>query len=83
MFRFSLENGSYANNRYPFNPNGAAYDIAAVCNNSGTVCGMMPHPERAFFGYQLPDWTSDKGLQAFGDGQLIFESMVDYITEKF
>ncbi|MFH0848552.1 MAG: phosphoribosylformylglycinamidine synthase I [archaeon] len=82
VFRFSLEDGGDANNRFPFNPNDAAYDITAICNSTGTVCGMMPHPERAFFGYQLPDWTGRKYLQAFGDGRLIFESMVDYIEEK-
>jgi len=30
----------------PANPNGSMQDIAAICNPSGTVVGMMPHPER-------------------------------------
>jgi phosphoribosylformylglycinamidine synthase I len=30
----------------PSNPNGSVQDIAAICNPTGTVVGMMPHPER-------------------------------------
>ncbi|RAQ38835.1 phosphoribosylformylglycinamidine synthase I, partial [Arthrospira sp. O9.13F] len=29
------------------NPNGSLNNIAGICNQSGTVVGMMPHPERA------------------------------------
>jgi phosphoribosylformylglycinamidine synthase subunit PurQ / glutaminase len=29
------------------NPNGSARDIAGVCNETGTVVGLMPHPEHA------------------------------------
>ena len=29
------------------NPNGSVRDIAGVCNESGNVVGLMPHPERA------------------------------------
>jgi phosphoribosylformylglycinamidine synthase subunit PurQ / glutaminase len=33
--------------RYAANPNGSAHDIAGVCNETGNVVGLMPHPERA------------------------------------
>lgn len=33
--------------KYADNPNGSARDIAGICNASGNVFGMMPHPERA------------------------------------
>lgn len=29
------------------NPNGSLNNIAGICNRSGNVLGMMPHPERA------------------------------------
>jgi phosphoribosylformylglycinamidine synthase len=29
------------------NPNGAAENIAGICNETRNVFGMMPHPERA------------------------------------
>jgi phosphoribosylformylglycinamidine synthase subunit PurQ / glutaminase len=33
--------------RYADNPNGAVGDVAAVCNETGNVMGLMPHPEHA------------------------------------
>jgi phosphoribosylformylglycinamidine synthase len=45
----------------PGNPNGAAGDIAAICNPSGSVVGMMPHPERL----ADPALGSDAGLGVF------------------
>lgn len=38
------------------NPNGSVGNLAGVCNARGTVMAMMPHPERATFLYQVPDW---------------------------
>ena len=35
----------YAENDYPANPNGSAEAIAGVCDSTGLVLGMMPHPE--------------------------------------
>ena len=81
VFRFARTDGNYANEVFPYNPNGSIRDIAGICNRSGTVMGLMPHPERAFFGYQLPDWTQHT-LQAYGDGRLIFESMINYILNS-
>lgn len=43
----------------------------------------LPHPERAYYGWQLPDWTGMEIPLKYGDGKLIFESMVDYMTSKF
>jgi phosphoribosylformylglycinamidine synthase len=79
VFRFARFDGTPADGCFPHNPNGSVWDIAALCNSSGTVMGLMPHPERAFFGYQLPDWTERARLPKYGDGKLIFESMIDYI----
>jgi phosphoribosylformylglycinamidine (FGAM) synthase-like amidotransferase family enzyme len=42
----------------------------------------MPHPERAFFGYQLPDWTQLSKVSEYADGKPIFESMVNHILTK-
>jgi len=47
------------------NPNGSARDIAGIVNESGTVLGMMPHPERA----------SDPVLGPT-DGRRLFEAAV-------
>lgn len=82
VFRFSRADGKLAEGVFPYNPNGSTYDIAGICSSSGTVMGMMPHPERAFFGYQLPDWTRLPKVPEGADGRLIFESMVKYILDR-
>jgi hypothetical protein len=43
----------------------------------------MPHPERAFYGWQLPDWTKTENPSDYGDGKLVFESMIEYLKKKF
>lgn len=83
VFRYCHENGEYAKGRYPMNPNGAFHDIAGICNPSGTVFGLMPHPERAYYGWQLPDWTKKESVPKYGDGRLVFESMVEHLIKKF
>jgi phosphoribosylformylglycinamidine synthase I len=83
VFRYCDESGTPAGGVYPLNPNGSFYDIAGICNPGGTVFGLMPHPERAYYGWQLPDWTRLKRLPQYGDGRLVFESMIDYVAETF
>ncbi len=39
------KNPKPANSVYPLNPNGSVADIAGICNSTGTVFGLMPHPE--------------------------------------
>ncbi len=75
---------------YPWNPNGSVDNIAGICNEDGNVLGLMPHPERVFYRYQHPDWTRDcdgknKGPknEEAGDGQPIFESVLNYVEENF
>ena len=83
IFRYCNEMGEYANGKYPTNPNGASHDIAGICDPSGTIFGLMPHPERAYYGWQLPDWTKREMIPKYGDGKLIFESLVEYLTKRF
>ncbi|MBO3832100.1 MAG: phosphoribosylformylglycinamidine synthase subunit PurQ [Candidatus Brockarchaeota archaeon] len=77
VFRYVLPNGDDANGLYPFNPNGSTYDIAGICSRKRNVMGMMPHPERAFFGWQLPEWGRRPPER--GAGWKIFKSIVDYL----
>lgn len=83
VFRYCHRNGEYSDGKYPSNPNGSFYDIAGICDPSGTIFGLMPHPERAYFRWQLPDWTRDEMVPTFGDGKLIFDSVAEYLTKKF
>jgi phosphoribosylformylglycinamidine synthase I len=56
---------------YPCNPNGSVDDIAGICDPSGRVFGLMPHPEDFIRWTQHPRWTREKkredlyGLQVF------------------
>ncbi|MBI5414709.1 phosphoribosylformylglycinamidine synthase subunit PurQ [Candidatus Peregrinibacteria bacterium] len=88
VFQYVEENGSPANGKYPANPNGALMDIAAVCDPTGRILGIMPHPERSLFLTNRPDFTvlkeqylrEGKSLPAEGDGQKIFENAVKYFA---
>jgi phosphoribosylformylglycinamidine synthase len=45
---------------YPHNPNGSINDIAGICDASGRIFGMMPHPEDFIRWTQHPRWTQEK-----------------------
>jgi len=82
VFRYCNESGEYADGAYPINPNGALHGIAGICDPTGTIFGLMPHPERAFYGWQLPDWTKEEKMPKYGDGRLVFKSMVEYLMKE-
>ncbi|MFO0983962.1 MAG: phosphoribosylformylglycinamidine synthase I [Planctomycetota bacterium] len=62
--------------RYPENPNGSAHAIAGLCDRSGRVLGLMPHPERHFFGHHHPRWTRGESPGERGAGARLFENAV-------
>ncbi|HUY36977.1 MAG TPA: phosphoribosylformylglycinamidine synthase subunit PurQ [Pirellulales bacterium] len=64
---------------YPENPNGAADDVAGVCDATGRVCGLMPHPERHIDPTHHPRWTREP-LAAEGDGLAVFRNAVAYFN---
>lgn len=63
---------------FPTNPNGAMGNVAGVCDASGRVFGMMPHPERYIDPTHHPFWTrlDDPGIE--GQGMAIFRNAVSY-----
>jgi phosphoribosylformylglycinamidine synthase len=65
---------------YPINPNGSQGDVAGVCDVSGHVLGLMPHPERHVLPTQHPRWTRE-GLAAEGDGLRLFRNAVLYFAD--
>lgn len=60
---------------YPHNPNGSLDNIAGICDSSGRVFALMPHPERHIRGIQHPQWTRH-GVRKHGDGFQIFLNAV-------
>ena len=63
---------------YPANPNGAQAHVAGVCDSTGRVLGLMPHPERFVDPTQHPHWTRARRLDAPGDGLQLFRNAVSY-----
>jgi phosphoribosylformylglycinamidine synthase subunit PurQ / glutaminase len=64
---------------YPGNPNGSADDVAGLCDATGRVLGLMPHPERHVLPVQHPRWTRN-GLAEEGDGLRLFRNAVEYFA---
>ncbi len=66
---------------FPINPNGSTDSIAGLCDVTGRVLGLMPHPERFVRFTQHPHWSrlKDKGR---ADGRMIFENAVRYAQQN-
>lgn len=62
---------------YPYNPNGSVEGIAGICDPTGRILGLMPHPERHISHYQHPCWTRMKEREC-GDGFAIFSNGVEF-----
>jgi phosphoribosylformylglycinamidine synthase subunit PurQ / glutaminase len=67
---------------YPWNPNGSQGNIAGICDETGRVFGLMPHPEAHLYCTNHPRWTRGEA-GAEGAGVKIFRNAVAYIGEKF
>jgi len=60
---------------YPANPNGSPGAVAGLCDPTGRVFGLMPHPERHVSPLHHPRWTRN-APKAEGDGLRIFRGAV-------
>lgn len=63
---------------FPSNPNGSGANVAGVCDASGRVFGLMPHPERHIEATQHPFWTRRKTQPVEGDGLAMFRNAVEW-----
>ncbi|RQW04540.1 phosphoribosylformylglycinamidine synthase I [candidate division KSB1 bacterium] len=75
VFQYTSPDGGEP--EYPYNPNGSVAHIAGICDPSGRVLGLMPHPERHIDPTNHPQWTR-LGLQQEGDGVAVFRNAVAY-----
>ncbi len=66
---------------YPHNPNGSVENIAAICDETGRIFGMMPHPEAFTHMTNHPAWTR-QDLPEEGEGMAIFRNAVNYVNEN-
>ena len=86
--QYALPDGHPADQAFPYNPNGSIADIAGICDPTGRIFGLMPHPEAYNHWTNHPDWPLMKeklkrrgeplpsgltpGLQMLGNGVAYF-----------
>ncbi len=78
-YRYAGANGGVP--VYPDDPNGSVDNIAGICDKSGRVFGLMPHPERYVAGYQHPRWTRENRGDQEGEGLRMFRRAVDFFKK--
>ena len=64
---------------FPVNPNGSTANLAGICDPTGRILGLMPHPERFLFRTQHPQWTR-LDLPEEGAGLRLFRNAVSYFA---
>lgn len=79
VFQYVNEGGNFAG--YPDNPNGSVDNIAAICNETGRIFGMMPHPEAFQHRTNHPRWTREE-LPEEGAGIAIFRNAVEFVKSE-
>lgn len=81
VLRYSDAAYAEATMEFPANPNGSTNAIAALCDPTGRLMGLMPHPE-AFVHYtQHPRWTREN-LPEEGDGLILYKNAAEYARKN-
>lgn len=92
VFQYAKNSEIMANGEYPFNPNGSLMDIAGICDPTGRIFGLMPHPEAYNHYTNHPDWPKrvqelkakgQKIESEEGEGVEIFRNAVEFIKNNF
>ena len=78
---YAKPDGSPAGGEWPHNPNGSVDDIAGICDASGLVFGLMPHPERHVDATQHPAWTRHRISATEGAGLAVFRNAVRHVDQ--
>lgn len=78
VFRYCDVDGN-PTQEYPSNPNGSLNAIAGICDPTGRILGLMPHPERSIKKTQYDNWRRMGDFKP--EGLQIFEKMVTYAAQ--
>jgi len=78
--RYVDDKGNLAS--YPWNPNGSLENIAGICDETGRIFGLMPHPEAYLYMTNHPRWTREK-IPEEGIGVKVFRNAVEFINKNF
>ncbi|MBW2439964.1 MAG: phosphoribosylformylglycinamidine synthase subunit PurQ [Deltaproteobacteria bacterium] len=86
--QYAKPDGQVAEGSFPHNPNGSIADVAGICDPTGRIFGLMPHPEAYNHWTNHPDWTRRHALQKRQNktfttrppvGIQFFQNAVDFI----
>jgi phosphoribosylformylglycinamidine (FGAM) synthase-like amidotransferase family enzyme len=81
VFKYSGPDYAAPTMEFPVNPNGSRNAIAGICDPTGRLMGLMPHPE-AFVHYtQHPRWTREQ-LPEEGDGLILYKNAAEYVRKN-
>nr|MDO8119590.1 phosphoribosylformylglycinamidine synthase I [Candidatus Sigynarchaeota archaeon] len=80
VFKYVAPDGKPANGYFPYNTSNTVKDITGVCNETGRILGMMPHPERYLCKENHPRWTSGEGSDTY-NGRIIFKNAFEYARD--
>lgn len=80
VFRYVDPTTQEPTQTFPANPNGSTDAIAGICDFTGRVLGLMPHPERISDAVNHPLFT--RSSHAGADGQIIFQTAVEYLRSQ-
>jgi phosphoribosylformylglycinamidine synthase len=89
VLRYAFPDGRQAQGAFPYNPNGSVDDVAGICDPTGRIFGLMPHPEAFNNWTNHPNWTRVKEQAKRGQatppgdmtpGIRIFKNAVDYFS---
>ncbi len=64
---------------FPQNPNGSQANVAGICDETGRMFGLMPHPERHIHRTQHPHWTR-RSTESPADGLPLFRNAIEYFA---
>jgi len=79
---YSDQNYTAATQEYPANPNGSERAIAGICDETGRLFGLMPHPEAYVHRTHHPRWTREPQLPEEGMGLWLYQNAVNFIREQ-
>ncbi len=89
VLQYALPEGEEARGGWPWNPNGSLRDIAGICDPTGRVFGLMPHPEAFNHLTNHPQWArrkqenlrrGEKFQSREGQGIRVFRNAVEYLS---
>ena len=81
VFKYSGPNYAAPTMEFPANPNGAQNAIAGICDPTGRLMGLMPHPEAYVHYTQHPRWTREQ-LPEEGDGLILYKNAAEYVRSN-